>query len=57
MGEEPCWLCGFRGSDLDLHIGQCGDLIRQGPGLPHFSRWMLTRLVDHRLELEAQRRG
>ena len=56
MGKELCWLCGFKGSDLDLHIGQCGDIIREGKNLDHWSPWVLNQLVDHRLHLEAMRR-
>lgn len=55
MGE-PCWICGFRGTDLDLHIGQCGDLIREGAAGEHpfFSGWSLDQLVNHRLHLQSQ---
>lgn len=57
MAEELCWVCGFRGKDLDLHIGMAGDIIREGPRLPYWSQWTLNLLVNHRLHLEAMRRG
>lgn len=56
MEKEPCWLCGFKGTRLDLHIGLVGDLLRDAPGSKHWSEWSLQQLVGHRLHLESMRR-